>query len=128
LYRVPATAGLTVSWEASLGHTMAGFFFSTSSSAPVRSVEETYHRFSGRVWLSFGRGSNLTNDFVGCTPSRTGQSRSDLDRLQGANSVDGRPAVNAPTIRKRARAPRRRSSAICACSAMRRASALPCWC
>jgi len=58
----------------------------------VGSIEETYHRFSGRVRLSFGWGTNLTNDFVGCTPDGS----DNLDPISivcKVTSVDGRPAV-----------------------------------
>ena len=58
----------------------------------VDSIEETYHRFASRVRLSFGWGTNLTNDFVGCPPDGS----VDLDPISivcKVTSVDGRPAV-----------------------------------
>jgi nicotinate phosphoribosyltransferase len=58
----------------------------------VGSIEETHRRFSGRVRISFGWGTNLTNDFVGCPPDGS----IDLDPISlvcKVTSVDGRPAV-----------------------------------
>jgi len=63
-----------------------------SDAMDVGSIEETFHHFSGRVRLSFGWGTNLTNDFVGCTPDGS----VDLDPISivcKVSSVDGRPAV-----------------------------------
>jgi nicotinate phosphoribosyltransferase len=57
-----------------------------------REIEETYHHFAGRVRISFGWGTNLTNDFVGCAPDGS----ADLDPISlvcKVTSVDGRPAV-----------------------------------
>jgi nicotinate phosphoribosyltransferase len=34
----------------------------------VDTIERTYRHFHGRVRLSFGWGTNLTNDFRGCAP------------------------------------------------------------
>ena len=58
----------------------------------VDSIEETYRHFDGRVRLSFGWGTNLTNDFVGCSPDGA----SDLDPISivcKVTLVNGRPAV-----------------------------------
>jgi len=58
----------------------------------VESIEETYDHFGGRVRLSFGWGTNLTNDFVGCSPDPS----VNLDPISivcKVSSVDGRPAV-----------------------------------
>ncbi|MDE2330176.1 MAG: nicotinate phosphoribosyltransferase, partial [Bradyrhizobium sp.] len=58
----------------------------------VGSIEEAYHYFAGKVRLSFGWGTNLTNDFIGCAPDGS----ADLDPISivcKVTSVDGRPAV-----------------------------------
>jgi nicotinate phosphoribosyltransferase len=63
-----------------------------SDAMDVGSIEETYHHFAGRVRLSFGWGTNLTNDFVGCTPDGS----VDLNPISivcKVTSVDGHPAV-----------------------------------
>jgi nicotinate phosphoribosyltransferase len=58
----------------------------------VGSIEEIYRHFAGRVRISFGWGTNLTNDFVDCAPNGS----ADLDPISivcKVTSVDGRPAV-----------------------------------
>src|ERR1700730_5078699 len=63
-----------------------------SDAMDVGSIEETYRHFAGRVRISFGWGTNLTNDFVGCSPDGS----VDLDPISivcKVTSVDGRPAV-----------------------------------
>src|SRR5713226_5118265 len=63
-----------------------------SDGMDVGSIEETYRHFAGRVRISFGWGTNLTNDFVGCAPDGS----ADLDPISivcKVTSVDGRPAV-----------------------------------
>jgi len=39
-----------------------------SDGMDVESIEATYRHFQGRVRMSFGWGTNLTNDFRGCAP------------------------------------------------------------
>jgi nicotinate phosphoribosyltransferase len=63
-----------------------------SDAMDVESIEQIHHRFGDRVRLSFGWGTNLTNDFVGCSPDGS----VDLDPISlvcKVTSVDGRPAV-----------------------------------
>ena len=63
-----------------------------SDGMDVGSIEETYRHFAGRVRISFGWGTNLTNDFVGCAPDGS----ANLDPISivcKVTSVDGRPAV-----------------------------------
>ena len=63
-----------------------------SDGLDVDMIEEAFHHFKGRVRMSFGWGTNLTNDFVGCSPDGT----SNLDPISlvcKVTSVDGRPAV-----------------------------------
>jgi len=63
-----------------------------SDGMDVGTIEETYRHFLGRVRTSFGWGTNLTNDFTGCTPDGT----ADLDPISlvcKVTSVNGRPAV-----------------------------------
>jgi nicotinate phosphoribosyltransferase len=63
-----------------------------SDAMDVDSIEETHRHFAGRVRISFGWGTNLTNDFVGCAPNGS----VDLDPISivcKVTAVDGRPAV-----------------------------------
>ena len=39
-----------------------------SDALDVETIETTYHHFHGKVRMSFGWGTNLTNDFEGCAP------------------------------------------------------------
>ena len=57
-----------------------------------KSIEEIHRHFAGRVRISFGWGTNLTNDFIGCAPNGS----LDLDPISivcKVTSVDGHPAV-----------------------------------
>ncbi|MGP8121086.1 MAG: nicotinate phosphoribosyltransferase [Xanthobacteraceae bacterium] len=63
-----------------------------SDAMDAGTIEETHRHFHGRVRTSFGWGTNLTNDFIGCTPDGT----ADLDPISlvcKVTSVNGRPAV-----------------------------------
>jgi nicotinate phosphoribosyltransferase len=63
-----------------------------SDGMDVDSIEATYRHFHGRVRMSFGWGTNLTNDFRGCAPFET----DDLDPISLVCKVveaNGRPAV-----------------------------------
>ncbi|MDX3886003.1 MULTISPECIES: nicotinate phosphoribosyltransferase [Sphingomonas] len=63
-----------------------------SDGMDVDSIEATYRHFHGRVRLSFGWGTNLTNDFRGCAPFPT----TGLDPISLVCKVvdaDGQPAV-----------------------------------
>ncbi|MBB6261220.1 nicotinate phosphoribosyltransferase [Paenochrobactrum gallinarii] len=63
-----------------------------SDALDVDTIEETYHHFKDRVRMSFGWGTNLTNDFAGCAPNS-------IDGLKAISLVckvidaNGRPAV-----------------------------------
>ncbi|WP_455477110.1 nicotinate phosphoribosyltransferase [Bartonella sp. B41] len=41
-----------------------------SDALDVNTIEKTYHHFCGKVRMSFGWGTNLTNDFIGCAPQK----------------------------------------------------------
>jgi len=63
-----------------------------SDGMDVDSIEATYRHFHGRVRMSFGWGTNLTNDFRGCAPFAT----NGLDPISLVCKVvaaNGRPAV-----------------------------------
>lgn len=63
-----------------------------SDALDVDTIEETYHHFKDRVRMTFGWGTNLTNDFAGCAPNS-------IDGLKAISLVckvidaNGRPAV-----------------------------------
>jgi nicotinate phosphoribosyltransferase len=63
-----------------------------SDGMDLDSIIATYRHFHGRVRMSFGWGTNLTNDFRGCDPAGT----SALDPISlvcKVTSANGRPAV-----------------------------------
>ncbi|MCL2714003.1 MAG: nicotinate phosphoribosyltransferase [Alphaproteobacteria bacterium] len=63
-----------------------------SDGMDVGSIEDTFHHFNGRVRTSFGWGTNLTNDFVGC-PVDGSRILDPISLVCKVTSVDGRPAV-----------------------------------
>lgn len=63
-----------------------------SDALDVSSIEETYKNFHGRVRMSFGWGTNLTNDFVGCAPHSV-QGLEAISLVCKVTDANGRPAV-----------------------------------
>ncbi|BAM86346.1 nicotinate phosphoribosyltransferase [Bradyrhizobium oligotrophicum S58] len=81
-----------IAWWKSKGRDPRQKLLVFSDAMDVESIEQIHHRFSDRVRLSFGWGTNLTNDFVGCMPDGS----ADLDPISlvcKVTSVDGQPAV-----------------------------------
>ncbi len=89
----PITAGEDIiKWWKQKGRDPREKLLVFSDGMDVDSIEETYRHFAGRVRISFGWGTNLTNDFVGCALDGS----ADLDPISlvcKVTSVDGRPAV-----------------------------------
>ena len=63
-----------------------------SDGMDVDSIEATYRHFHGRVRMSFGWGTNLTNDFRGCDPAG-GHDLEPISLVAKETSANGRPAV-----------------------------------
>ena len=63
-----------------------------SDALDVDTIEATYAHFRGKVRMSFGWGTNLTNDFAGCAPTPNGALKA-ISIVCKVTSVDGRPAV-----------------------------------
>lgn len=63
-----------------------------SDGMDVGSIEETYRHFHGRVRMSFGWGTNLTNDFRDCAPDGTA-GLEPISLVVKVVSADGNPAV-----------------------------------
>ncbi|MBN2973040.1 nicotinate phosphoribosyltransferase [Roseomonas aeriglobus] len=63
-----------------------------SDGVDVDSIEATYRHFHGRVRMSFGWGTNLTNDFRGCAPDGT-TGLDPISLVAKVRTVNGRPAV-----------------------------------
>jgi len=63
-----------------------------SDGLDVDSIEEAYHHFHGRVRMTFGWGTNLTNDFERASPVHL-PGLSPLSLVCKVTSANGRPAV-----------------------------------
>ena len=63
-----------------------------SDGMDVDTIEETYRHFEGRVRMSFGWGTNLTNDFRGVAPDER-PSLHPISLVCKVMDADGRPAV-----------------------------------
>jgi len=63
-----------------------------SDGMDVDTIEQTYRHFHGRVRMSFGWGTNLTNDFRGCAPFET-RGLDPISLVCKVVEADGRPAV-----------------------------------
>ena len=63
-----------------------------SDGMDVDSIERVYRHFHGRVRMSFGWGTNLTNDFRGCDP-RGGAGLEPISLVCKVTAANGRPAV-----------------------------------
>jgi nicotinate phosphoribosyltransferase len=63
-----------------------------SDGLDVDAIEEAYHHFKGRVRMSFGWGTNLTNDFEGCAPVDN-PGLEPISIVCKVSEANGRPAV-----------------------------------
>lgn len=76
-----------------------------SDGMDVDSIEETFRRFHGRMRMSFGWGTNLTNDFRGCAPGRDGSLKA-ISLVCKLSEAGGRPAVKLSDNPTKATGPR----------------------
>lgn len=81
-----------LAWWRSQGRDAREKLLVFSDALDVDAIEATYRYFDGKVRMSFGWGTNLTNDFRGCPPepNRGLQAISLVCKVSAAN---GRPAV-----------------------------------
>jgi nicotinate phosphoribosyltransferase len=63
-----------------------------SDALDADTIEATYRHFDGKVRMSFGWGTNLTNDFVGCAPQPDDGLRA-ISLVCKVSEANGRPAV-----------------------------------
>jgi nicotinate phosphoribosyltransferase len=63
-----------------------------SDGLDAEAIETTYRHFEGKVRMSFGWGTNLTNDFEGCAPTETDR-LNPISLVCKVSSANGRPAV-----------------------------------
>jgi nicotinate phosphoribosyltransferase len=63
-----------------------------SDGMDIDTIERTYRHFHGKVRMSFGWGTNLTNDFRGCDPDGS-DALDPISLVCKVTSANGRPAV-----------------------------------
>jgi nicotinate phosphoribosyltransferase len=63
-----------------------------SDALDADTIERAYKHFAGRVRMSFGWGTNLTNDFEGCAPKPNDGLRA-ISLVLKVSEANGRPAV-----------------------------------
>jgi nicotinate phosphoribosyltransferase len=89
----PIAAGeQIIGWWQAHGRDPRGKLLIFSDGMDVDSIEATYRHFHGRVRLSFGWGTNLTNDFRSCAPDGT-TGLEPISLVAKVASANGRPAV-----------------------------------
>ncbi|WP_298808065.1 nicotinate phosphoribosyltransferase [uncultured Sphingomonas sp.] len=89
----PITAGeQVIDWWRARGRDPRGKLLIFSDGMDVDSIETTYRHFAGRVRMSFGWGTNLTNDFRGCDPEG-GHALEPISLVAKVIAANGRPAV-----------------------------------
>jgi len=81
-----------IAWWEKMGRDPRQKLLIFSDGLDVDAIIDTYRHFEGRVRMSFGWGTNLTNDFAGCAPMETAglMPISVVCKVRDAN---GRPAV-----------------------------------
>jgi nicotinate phosphoribosyltransferase len=81
-----------IQWWKSKGKDPRDKLLIFSDALDVDAIEETYRHFKGRVRMAFGWGTNLTNDFEGCSP-RPIEGLKAISLVCKVASANGKPAV-----------------------------------
>ncbi|WP_180898374.1 nicotinate phosphoribosyltransferase [Martelella soudanensis] len=81
-----------IAWWKKMGRDPREKILIFSDGLDVDAIIETYKHFEGRVRMSFGWGTNLTNDFIGCAPHRLGALKP-ISIVCKVSDANGRPAV-----------------------------------
>src|SRR5208283_2940360 len=82
-----------IAWWRSRGRDPSEKLIVLSDALDIESIEESARALRSEVNLSFGWGTNLTNDFMGCAPAGAdGQLRA-ISLVCKVVEADGRPAV-----------------------------------
>lgn len=81
-----------IAWWRAQGRDPKSKLIIFSDGMDIDSIEESYRHFHGRVRMSFGWGTNLTNDFRGCDPDGAG-GLDPISLVCKVTSANGRPAV-----------------------------------
>jgi nicotinate phosphoribosyltransferase len=89
----PIEAGETIiAWWRARGRDPRNKLLVFSDALDVDTIEAAYRHFSGRVRMSFGWGTNLTNDFEDCAPKRNDALKA-ISLVCKVMEANGRPAV-----------------------------------
>jgi nicotinate phosphoribosyltransferase len=81
-----------IAWWKKMGRDPRSKLLIFSDGLDVEAIIDTYRHFEGRVRMSFGWGTNLTNDFAGCAP-REIDGLKPISIVCKVSSANGRPAV-----------------------------------
>ena len=81
-----------ITWWTSRGEDPEKKLMIFSDGLTVETIEEVYQRFNGRVRLSFGWGTHLTNDFSDCATVYNPQLKA-ISLVCKVRQADGRPTV-----------------------------------
>ncbi|KAB1089107.1 nicotinate phosphoribosyltransferase [Neorhizobium galegae] len=81
-----------VAWWKKMGRNPKEKLLIFSDGLDVDAIIETYRHFEGRVRMSFGWGTNLTNDFAGCAPHEIA-GLMPISIVCKVSEANGRPAV-----------------------------------
>jgi nicotinate phosphoribosyltransferase len=83
---------MIIDWWRSKGKNPRDKLLVFSDALDVDTIEKTFRHFAGRVRMSFGWGTNLTNDFAGCAPWPN-DGLNAISLVCKVSSANGRPAV-----------------------------------
>ncbi len=81
-----------IDWWRKMGRDPKGKLLIFSDGLDVDAIIDTYRHFEGRVRMSFGWGTNLTNDFAGCAPTEIAGLKP-ISVVCKVSEANGRPAV-----------------------------------
>jgi len=81
-----------ITWWKSKGRDPREKLLVFSDALDIATIEATYRHFAGRVRMSFGWGTNLTNDFKGCAPEPN-DGLAAISLVCKVTEANGRPAV-----------------------------------
>lgn len=81
-----------IEWWRKMGRDPRQKLLIFSDALDVDAIIDTYRHFEGRVRMSFGWGTNLTNDFAGCAP-REIESLKPISLVCKVSEANGLPAV-----------------------------------
>ena len=89
----PIEAGeMVLAWWQERGQDPKDKLLVFSDALDIDTIEQTFRHFAGKVRMSFGWGTNLTNDFAGCAP-RPDAGLEAISLVCKVTSANGRPAV-----------------------------------